>query len=74
MFPSGNNMRFSKPFKGANMTDENNGGNRIEELREHYKKQLEDARKEVQRMSTVAYRLEGALLALEEMEKNEGGE
>ena len=63
-------MRFSKPFKGANMTD-NEGGNRIEELREHYKKQLEDARKEAQRLTTVVYRLEGALLAIDELEKTE---
>ena len=52
------------------MTD-NEGGNRIEELREHYKKQLEDARKEAQRLTTVVYRLEGALLAIDELEKTE---
>ena len=50
------------------MTNEN-GGNNIEQLRERYKKQLEEARKEAQNYQAMVMRLEGALLALEELEK-----
>ncbi len=50
---------------------ENEEGSRIEELREHYKKQLENARKEMQRTIAVVSRLEGALIALNELEEKE---
>ena len=44
-------------------------GSRVDELREKYTQQLDAARQEAKRLMVVVQRLEGALIALNELEE-----